>query len=213
MHWLIIFAFLIVLGLNILAIRLPNRPLVYVTKPLLTILLLVFYILKADQIEMVVVMALLAGLAGDVFLMLPDRNVFFLAGLLSFLAGHLFYILAFIKASDNLSGLGYWFYLLSIPYLVAGLAIFISLKPYSGKLTPCVAGYVLTIICMGILSLTSIKSAQNLAFLFPVLGGILFIISDTCLAFAKFKKVKSRDGIVMLTYGLAQLFLTVWFTL
>lgn len=213
MYWLIIVAFLIVLGLNIFASRAKSKILAYITKPLLTILLLVFYILKADQIETFIVIALLAGLAGDVFLMLPDKNVFFMAGLFSFLAGHLFYIFAFIKASDNLSGLGYWFYLLAIPYLVVGLVIFKKLKPYAGKLKPYVAGYILTIVCMGVSSITSLKLAENAWFLLAVIGSVLFMISDSCLAFAKFKKVKSKDGVIMLTYGLAQMLLTIWFVI
>src|SRR5690606_6397490 len=68
----------------------------YVFKPLTTVLILAIALLADNPISStyraLIVAGLVASLAGDVFLMLPDR---FTPGLLSFLIAHIFYILAF----------------------------------------------------------------------------------------------------------------------
>src|SRR3990172_10369544 len=73
-----------------------RRPLVYVFKPLTTILIVVLAALVPDpdgHYRFAVIVGLLFSLAGDVFLMLPaDR---FIAGVAAFLAAHLAYLTAF----------------------------------------------------------------------------------------------------------------------
>lgn len=211
--WLFLFIFAVILGLNIYSVILSKKNLNYLTKPFLVISLLAYYLLNPGEPELFVILALSAGLAGDILLMLPDSKKYFIGGLLAFLAGHLSYILAFIKTSNYAGETGLWFYLLSIPYLAFGTIINIILIPRVGKLGVFVILYDLTITGMGISSLLSLKLAPDASFLLPIAGALLFIVSDTLLSFAKFKVIKGNTGLVMLTYGLAQLLITLWFSL
>ena len=212
MWWLIIAVFFISLGLNLYSMKVGKKGLEYLTKPLLTLSLLLFYTLRAEKADPLVVLALVGGLAGDVFLMLPERGYLFHFGLVSFLTGHICYILAFLEDAKALDSLEGWFFLLAIPYIAAGILIFRRLRPNAGKLAPFVLAYMAMIIGMGLASLTALWTAPGPAFLLPIAGSLLFIASDTCLAFARFTCTRCRQATVMLTYGLAQLFLTLYFT-
>ncbi len=82
-----------------------NKRLEYATKPSVMVLLVAAALLlhPASQGERALfVAALVLGLAGDVFLMLPDS--FLLPGIAAFLAGHLAYVIGFrFTGADNLS--------------------------------------------------------------------------------------------------------------
>ncbi len=212
MWWIVMAVFFASLGLFLFGAQKRIEWLMYLTKPLLTASLLLFYTGRAESVDPLVVLALLGGLAGDVFLMLPERGYLFHFGLVSFLAGHICYILAFLEGAEPLNRLGGWFFPLAIPYVAAGILIFKRLKPNAGKLAPFVLAYIGVIIGMGLASLTTIGGAPGAAFLIPVAGSLLFIASDTCLAFARFTCKRCRTSTVMITYGLAQLLLTLYFT-
>mgnify|MGYP002683835671 CR=1 FL=1 len=83
-------------ALTIAAKYRQSKRLEYVCKPLATASILLIALLAEDPLtvryQALIVLGLAASLAGDVFLMLPDR---FLPGLLSFLVAHLFYVAAF----------------------------------------------------------------------------------------------------------------------
>jgi uncharacterized membrane protein YhhN len=74
-----------------------SRAMVYVFKPLTTLLIIVLALQMHGETTPryfhLVAAGLVFSLAGDVFLMLPKDR--FVAGLLSFLIAHLLYILAF----------------------------------------------------------------------------------------------------------------------
>jgi hypothetical protein len=75
-----------------------TRRLVYIFKPLTTVLIILLAIVGDGEsvqpaYRLLIIAGLILCLGGDVFLMLPER--FFLPGLGSFLAGHWFYIAAF----------------------------------------------------------------------------------------------------------------------
>src|SRR5512143_3607936 len=80
----------------------PRRPwLIYLFKPLTTILILAIALLPGtfitDPYARLIGLGLLFSLAGDIWLVLPaDR---FLYGLVSFLLAHLCYIAAFVTAA------------------------------------------------------------------------------------------------------------------
>ena len=76
---------------------------VYVFKPLTTLFVIwLAFVQPLDPVvnynwlyKWLIVIGLVFCLGGDIFLMLPER--FFIAGLVSFLLGHLFYIAAFVS--------------------------------------------------------------------------------------------------------------------
>src|SRR6185436_12092423 len=72
-----------------------------VTKPLLMILLLVFISIRLEIVtteKRLVQSAILASLAGDIFLLIDTGgSIWFMLGLIAFLVAHIFYIILFIR--------------------------------------------------------------------------------------------------------------------
>ena len=104
---------------------------VYIFKPLTTILILLNAVQLGRADPSLYKHAILAGLifslVGDVFLMLPSDR--FIAGLVSFLIAHIFYILAFTSETS------FRFSLLSLlPFAIYGAVIFTILAPHTGKM-------------------------------------------------------------------------------
>ncbi|MFX1592584.1 MAG: lysoplasmalogenase family protein, partial [Promethearchaeota archaeon] len=69
-----------------------NKKIIYITKPLLMPLLILFYIFGVfeataaiTRIDWFIVVALIGGCAGDIFLMLKDQDKWFIFGMGAFL--------------------------------------------------------------------------------------------------------------------------------
>jgi uncharacterized membrane protein YhhN len=80
----------------------------------------------ASRYKVAIITGLLFSLAGDVFLMLPSDR--FIAGLVSSLFAHLFYIVAFT------SGTGFGFSWRLLPCVIYGIFMFSILASYLGKM-------------------------------------------------------------------------------
>ena len=152
-------------------------------------------------------LALVFGALGDILLMFDGQD-FFIAGLLAFFVGHLFYIYtigAKIMGTD-----------LEIVRRIALLAILIALTTglaqlfdVKGVLGLCVTAYACTFAyCLfyGIVAASTTKSSN---YVWTIIGYVLFIISDTILATGEFTDIRipKRGFLVMLTYILAQFLL------
>jgi len=128
---------------------------------------------------------LLCGLAGDVLLAIPSRRAF-LGGLVSFLAGHLFYVAAFfsLAAPGPLTGLAA---ALVIP---AGAAVFLRLRPHLGKMMPAVLAYV-GVISIMLVGAATVMGEEGLALpgrSLALAGAVLFYLSDLLVARNRFVK-------------------------
>lgn len=199
-----------------------NRVLVYILKPgtmLLVILLAALRLAGSPAEARPVGWAVLAGLfcsvAGDVFLMLPRER--FIAGLVSFLAAHLWYSWAMYI---GLAGLwaGEAGHLTSarkavaLVLLVAGVLMFrrlsIALRERGQlKLILPVAVYSTAISVMVWLALFGALGPDPLPYrpVFAAAGAVLFYLSDSALAWDKFvQPLPARDVLVMSTYFVAQ---------
>ena len=203
--FIIIFFFIIAIG-DILNVRNDRVKLRYLTKPLLVPLLILFYIMNTTKIEQIIIYALLCCFFGDFFLLFARKKLFFIAGLLSFLAGHFFYTIAFLKTTSFLSNIPGWFYLSLIPYIFYGFFIYYRLNPYLSSMKIPVIAYLNIILFMSFASFTRIWEINGIAFWFPFVGSIMFIVSDTLLAIRVFKYKIMRGWIsVMIFYICAQL--------
>jgi len=82
-------------------------------------------------------------LGGDVFLALPQKKMFLL-GLISFLTGHVFYVIAFVK----LAGLNIFAVIGTLLTIAVSLVVYKRLKPHLGTMKIPVIFYIIVISCM-----------------------------------------------------------------
>ena len=182
------------------------------TKPLLMITLLVFYLSnrheKSNALSKLVVGALVFSWFGDVFLMLQGRfDGLFIPGLAAFLAAHILYIFAYQKAKyaekDTIYGS---FIKTRIAFLLLiGAALIYMLYPVLGDLRIPVIIYTLVIISMGISALLRRGRTLEKSFVLIYSGALMFIMSDAMLGINKFlSPLVQSDLLIMATYIAAQ---------
>lgn len=206
------FIFLIIAVTDILAIKQGKIKVRYFSKPLLMPLLAVLYALYAADVNCIIITALLLCFLGDVFLLKPDKKLCFMGGLVSFLAGHVFYVIVFLKSADYLRDVPGWFYAVLVLYAASGLVILNKLKPFLGQMKIPVLVYFLVIMTMSFTSLARVYSAGGPEFWLPFAGSLFFMLSDSVLAFQVFKSESTAGGIaVMSTYILAQVLIVSGF--
>lgn len=155
---------------------------------------------KKGRYQILVIAGLILGAAGDVLLELEGL---FVVGLLSFLLGHVAYILAFMQDSRRLfAGKA----LIAYAYGAVMFAV-LSTAGELGAMTIPVGAYVIVICTMlwrGLsrLGVPAIKPRSAQA---GAIGSVLFTVSDTVLAFTMFvAAVPLSSWIIMLTYWSGQ---------
>ena len=179
-----------------------TRWMVYVFKPLATLLILLLATTAQDPIsaryQALVCAGLLFSLAGDVFLMMPrDR---FVSGLASFLVAHAFYIAAFASWPPTVSAP----IVLMALLLVAGLLLRTLWKKLGTLRIPVVV-YAVALVVMAWQAIERSEALDTLSAALALEGALLFVISDATLAEERFAG-RSRYGsvIVLVTYFAAQ---------
>ncbi|MCA9978876.1 MAG: lysoplasmalogenase, partial [Anaerolineales bacterium] len=178
-----------------------KRTLVYIFKPLTTLLIIMMAVLIGSTAtaayKWLIAAGLILCLAGDIFLMLPPR--YFLAGLGSFLAGHWFYIAAFTL--DGGAVLTWWL----LPLLIYGVAIHSLLRRHLGKMRWPVIVYIIFILAMAWAALGRWSSVGSYSAALAAIGALLFVISDSVLAYDRFRqKFPAARVVVLSTYWAAQ---------
>jgi uncharacterized membrane protein YhhN len=204
--------FFLVLAADLVAVQLNFKIAEYIFKPLIIIWLLAWFMLHtryaAGNLKKWIITALLFSWAGDVFLMLQegDDSIFFLAGLSAFLVAHIFYMLFFhfIRVRENIKGRWQLLLVVVIYYLV----LISLLSPFLGELGLPVRIYGIVISFMLMLAMHMLFIRNKIAGRWMMAGATLFVISDSLLAINKFYQPFEFAGIlIMMTYGLAQLFI------
>lgn len=208
-----IILFLIILFTDITAVYFKNELLRYISKPLLMPFLIIYFIFNTrpfiSPLKKWIVLALVFSWAGDVLLIFDSMSPsFFIFGLVAFLIAHIFYILFYetIIRREHLQKNYWWF----IPVLIYYVSMIYILSPHLGdmKLPVRIYGIVISYMLIGALQTSMIRN-QDAARLM-IAGSVLFITSDTLLAINKFHGSFEYAGIaVMLTYGIAQLLITL----
>ncbi|MDX1599926.1 MAG: lysoplasmalogenase [Anaerolineales bacterium] len=178
---------------------------VYLTKPLTTLLILLVAVVapapQSTAYQVVVAIALMFSLFGDVFLMLPQDR--FLAGLVSFLLAHLAYLTAFTGDTRGVMPVA-----IGLPILAIAIGAYAFLAPGLGRRRIPVLAYALVISFM-------LWTAWGRALRFPEprtfsagIGASLFFVSDGLLAFHRFRAHQQwGQAAILSTYYLAQLLL------
>lgn len=148
-----------------------------------------------------VVAGLVFSLAGDVFLMLPSDR--FIAGLVTFLIGHLFYVAAFAGAATFEP-------LALLPFLAGAGAVYGVLHPHLGPLRGPVLVYIAAIAAMAWLATGRWLAVGQLGSLLACIGANLFVASDVALAIDRFARpFRGSQAVVLGTYFPAQLLIAL----
>ena len=210
-YWIVLF--LIVLLTDLVAVYNSNETLRYITKPLLMPLLIICFLSETSSFisgfKKWIVLALLFSWIGDVLLMFESMNGnFFIFGLLAFLIAHIFYIVLFdqirVKAKIRQSLLPL------LPIAIYYIFLISLLQPRLGEMKKPVSIYGLIICIMLSFAIDLWRIKDRRVSLYVILGALFFIISDSILAINKFYKSFEFAVIaIMLTYGIAQLLITV----
>lgn len=198
--------FLLFSTLNIFYEKNSNRLGVLFTKPLLMPLLMFFYFLNVPSVNYFILLALVFGFLGDVFLLWHRKQNCILAGILSFLIGHIFYIYIFAGSSFKVTDIPVWFFLLFLPYIGGAILLLKKLISLMQSMKLPAIMYMSVIFIMSFMSFSRIWTVSFFSFLLTFLGSLSFILSDSLLAFYMFTmKRKKYNEVIMGTYILAQL--------
>jgi uncharacterized membrane protein YhhN len=207
--WIIIFLFILLADL--FAVYSNNENLRTITKPLLMPVLAIYFLTQTkfsnSKLKAWIFLALFFSWTGDVLLIFEERNsIFFLLGLCAFLIAQIFYIIFFhnIRMREYIRG-NALLLLLAIVYYSILISI---LSPSLGDLRLPVRVYGVVLCFMLMLAMHTMFSKNRKAGMWMTTGAILFVASDSLLAFNKFYGTFNYAGLLtMLTYGLAQLFI------
>jgi len=205
--------FLIIFGIicltHIIAIAFQKNKLRYITKIFIVPVLLASYLAGKGNHNIFTVLALIFGWIGDILLIKKKKRNIFKLGIISFLAGHLCYILVFLYCLGFFSGSGWKInfiaLLVYIPVMIiGGICIFRLIKPFK-EMKPIVIIYMIIIESMSLWGLQVFVLHPGFAGVSIFLGSFLFLISDTMLSYYSFRKIKVPGAVmIMVTYILAQ---------
>jgi uncharacterized membrane protein YhhN len=207
--WII--AFLAFLVTELIGIQLHDEQLQYFFKPLLIPVLAGYFLSQTKvgttNLKKWILAALFFSWVGDVLLMFETKSkIFFLLGLSAFLIAHIFYIIFFhnLRVKENIRS-NLWLLLIVVTYYAVLITI---LSPQLGDMKLPVRIYGIFISFMFMLAMHMLFIKNKTAGRWMIAGAFLFVVSDSVLAINKFyQSFESAGIIIMLTYGLAQLFI------
>ncbi|HWB62251.1 MAG TPA: lysoplasmalogenase [Chitinophagales bacterium] len=202
-----------------------NETLRFFTKPLLMIVLVLFYVKNITgprgAFHKLLIAAFIFSWVGDVALMfvpagtapetlmgLPKNPNFFLVGLGGFLVTHILYAIAFTKVSyPNVKALLPQRFWVAVPLLVYMGALSSVLLPaiYGNELTkPFLAPVVVystAIATMVVIAINRYKRVNDKSFALVFAGALIFMFSDSIIAINKFLSPVPMAGVfIMVLY-------------
>lgn len=184
-----------------------NRTGLVPTKGCLSLLFILAALLQKDPLSPYfgfVVTGLLFCLAGDVFLALPQKKAFML-GLVSFLVGHVFYVVGFFSVAGPS---GWTWVSLLVTAVFSGL-VYRWLRSHLGKMKGPVIAYMVVITVM-VCAASSVLGVRDLRLSGRVMafsGAVAFYFSDVFVARDRFMKKEFINRLVGLPMYYAGQFL------
>lgn len=182
----------------------PRRArLVYVFKPLTTLVIAALAVLLVGGAgrgySQAILIGLLFSLAGDIFLMLPNDR--FLPGLISFLIAHIAYLVAFTRFVPLGAA--------PLAYVLVALAeatiLWILWPGIPRRMRLPVLTYVVILGMMAAQAITQAVVLDVQAAWIAAVGGVLFVFSDSVLAYNRFRRPVRRARLIILSsYWAAQ---------
>jgi uncharacterized membrane protein YhhN len=195
--------------LDLLSISVGWKSAELVSKPLIMLALIGYYLASATSRNMTFVRALFFCWTGDVLLLFQsEAPVFFMAGLGAFLVGQLLYISSFRHMQDPDHGKELTIpqkIRFCLPVVLAGTGLITILFPRLGGLKLPVLLYAVALMLMVMAAIFRFGRTSSNSYWPMLLGAILFMISDSTLAMNKFYSPIPAGGFwIMSTYIAAQ---------
>jgi uncharacterized membrane protein YhhN len=132
-------------------------------------------------------------LGGDVFLALPQEKMF-LSGLVSFLLGHVFYVLCFFYAA----AISQWTWIGCLVGVLVSSLVFVWLRPHLGSMLVPVIAYIVVISVM-VIGAWTVLGDSRLNFvgrLLVFIGAVSFYLSDLFVARDRFLKTEFANRLI-----------------
>lgn len=202
--------FAVIVIIELLGRLLDNIQMEYFVKPLIMIWIAVYFMLFARKTSFTipVLLAFFFSWMGDNLLMLSGKNeLFFFAGVGGFFCAQLGYIYTFSKYSEK-GGKGYlqknpWLGVFFLAY-VAGM-LFLLFPGLEGMMKPIITIYAFSLILMSMMALNRSGRVGARSFKLVFIGSLLFLLSDSMIAFNKFhSEIPLAGFLIMLSYIAAQ---------
>lgn len=197
--------FVIVVVVHLISVLLGYTVIGSITKILLIPTLAIWLLEGLKNHSIFLLLALLFSWFGDILLVFQQRPVFFLLGLSTFLMAHIFYIITFYKTTrTSHRNLPYSFSIAIV--IIAYIIGFLSLiGPTLGEMKVAVYLYAIVISLMLGIALNRYKKTNPKSFFFIASGALLFVFSDSMIAWNKFvDPFQNADFFIMITYIAAQ---------
>jgi uncharacterized membrane protein YhhN len=152
----------------------------------------------------ILLLGLVFCLGGDVFLALPQERMF-LWGLVSFLLGHVFYVLCFFGVAD----VGRWTWVGGLVGLLVSGLVFVWLRPYLGSMLIPVIAYIVVITAMVVGAWTVLGDSKlnHAGRLLVFIGALSFYFSDLFVARDRFLRSEFANRLIGLPLYYAGQFL------
>ncbi|PKB18092.1 lysoplasmalogenase [Flavobacterium sp. 5] len=180
-------------------------------KPLLLpILLATVAILENFPTKKILLIALTFSWIGDIILLFADKGeLYFIFGLVAFLISHIVYIILFSKQERTRTITNKKVFFIGFLAILFYFSCMISvLFPKLGPLTIPVVVYAIVITTMLFIAFKGSLEWAIPANNYILLGAILFVSSDSILAFNKFyEPITHASFYIMITYCMAQYFI------
>jgi uncharacterized membrane protein YhhN len=191
-----------------------NDKINYISKPLLMPLLILFYIFgvfeATTRVDWLIVVALIGGYAGDIFLMFKGQDKWFLFGMIGFFVNQIFYVISFFLSISNIANFNIWGLFLLGPVILILAIIVPRFINKTEKFKIPVFIYLGAILLMHIAAILRLAEFQGLPFILVYVGSISFIFSDATIAVDKWDtEVTQGRLIIRSTYIMAQFFITL----
>lgn len=210
---IILYLFFITAILQVSGEILQNEFLIFVFKPLLMPLLLIWYFyntLKSER-KTSLIIALIFSFLGDTFLLFVYKNeLFFLLGLGSFLVAQSSYVFTFNKERIKKKLPTGYIAVISLFFtFYIGLLFYSILGNLNEFLIPVIV-YATAVGLMGITAAFRLNSVNKSSYLQVFLGAFLFVVSDTFIALDKFLyngELAYASVMIMTLYIIGQFFI------
>lgn len=200
--------YLVISAIYLLITAFNQEEMARVVKPfLLPILLVAVYHTENFSTKKILLTALTFSWIGDVILLFADRGeIYFILGLVAFLLSHIFYIVLFNKQTISKTISNKLSFGAGIGLIVIYFSMMITtLGPKLGSLTVPVVIYAIVISTMLYFALKGSFQWKAIPYHSVLIGAVLFISSDSILAFNKFyEPIPAASLLIMVTYLLAQ---------